>query len=441
MTMKKSRQQDLRDKAERLLTPENGNHSQSLSDEQREIVHELQVHQIELELQNEELRQAQEALEKSRTRYMQLYHNAPVGYVVLDYAGIIVEANTVLADMLGQDNVQLHGNVFMDYLHDDDQTIFRARWKTFFKNPGNKQLEMRIGPSKKSMRHVTLSAVIDSVPDAAKGQGSEQLLVAITDITDRKLLEKEQAELQAKQNRLEKTASLHRMAGAIAHNLNNQLAVVLGNLELAFSDVAVGSGVAGFLRSAMQGALKASETGGMMLSYLGQKTAEKEMIDLVDICERELQLLQHAKPDGARLSNHSPASPLRVHANAQQIQQIVVNLVTNAWEAMAEESIAIDLSIETVTGDAISEENRFPFDWQPAEKAYACMTVRDNGCGIEAINMEKLFDPCYSDKFTGRGMGLPVVLGLLKAHKGGATFSSVKGEGTVFHIYLPLADT
>ncbi|MFO7749265.1 MAG: ATP-binding protein [Desulfobacteraceae bacterium] len=438
--MKKSRQQDLRDKAERLLTPENGSDSQSLSDEQREIVHELQVHQIELELQNEELRQAQEALEKSRARYLQLYHNAPVGYVVLDYAGIIVEANTVFAGMLGQETVQLHGTVFMDYLHDDDQVIFRARWKTFFKNPGNKQLEMRIGPSRNSLRHVTLSAVINNVPDTAKGRGSEQLLVAITDITDRKLLEKEQAALQAKQSKLEKTASLHRMAGAIAHNLNNQLAVVLGNLELAFSDVAVGSGVAQFLRSAMQGAFKASDTGGMMLRYLGQEAAEKEMIDLVEICDRELQLLQHAKPEGARLSKQSPAHPIRVHANARQIQQIVVNLVTNAWEAMEGESIAIEISIETVPGDAISETFRFPFDWYPDRKKYACITVQDNGCGIEAINMEKLFDPFYSDKFTGRGMGLPVVLGLLQAHKGGGTVNSEKGKGSVFHVYLPLAD-
>lgn len=440
MTTKKTHRQALRDRAEKLLMTESGNDSESLSDKQREIVHDLQVHQIELELQNEELRQAQEALEKSRARYMQLYHNAPVGYVVLDYAGIILEANTVFAGMLGQETAQLNGNVFLDYLHDDDQAIFRARWRSFFKNPGKKQLEMRLGASKRSPRHVTLSAVVNNVPNAAKDQGRAQLLMAITDITDRKLLEKERAELQAKQGRLEKTASLHRMAGAIAHNFNNQLAVVLGNLELASNDVSAGGQVADFLRDAMQGALKASETGGMMLSYLGQTAAEKEMVDLVEICQRELQLLHHAKPDGARLAINSSAHPLHVYANAQQIEQIVANLVTNSWEAMEGGAVAIDVCITTVAGNAITEGSRFPFDWQPAEQEYACITIQDNGSGIEAIHMEKLFDPFYSEKFTGRGMGLPVVLGLLKAHGGGGTFSSEKGKGTIFHVYLPLAD-
>lgn len=440
MTMKKTHRQALRDEAEKLLLTESGNDGRPLSDKQREVVHDLQVHQIELELQNEELRQAQEALEKSRARYMQLYHNAPVGYVVLDYAGIILEANNVFAGMLNQEASQLHGDVFLNYLHADDRDIFRARWRSFFKNPGKKQMEMRLGASRRSPRYVTLSAVVNNVPGTVQDQGSEQLLVAITDITDRKLLEKERAELQAKQGRLEKTASLHRMAGAIAHNFNNQLAVVLGNLELASNDVVPGRQVAVFLRDAMQGALKASEIGGMMLSYLGQTAAEKKMVDLVEICQRELQLLQHAKPDGACLAITSSPHHLHVYANAQQIQQIVANLVTNSWEAMEGESIAIDIRISTASANAISRKYRFPFDWQPTEQKYACITIQDNGSGIEAINMEKLFDPFYSEKFTGRGMGLPVVLGLLKGHGGGGTFSSVEGKGTVFQIYLPLAD-
>jgi PAS domain-containing protein len=119
------------------------------ADEYRQIIQELQIHQIELELQNEELRNTQRALEESRTRFMQLYHNAPVGYVVLNSAGMITEANATFADMVNRDRARLLGKPFADFLFLEDRAIFLARSKAFFKHPEGKCLNSGSAPPPK----------------------------------------------------------------------------------------------------------------------------------------------------------------------------------------------------------------------------------------------------------------------------------------------------
>jgi len=133
----------------------------------------------------------------------------------------------------------------------------------------------------------------------------------------------------------------------------------------------------------------------------------------------------------------SPGPVASAHYN--QIQQILTNLVTNAWEACRGGRGAIRLTIKTVSAADIPAANRFPVEFQPQGNAYACLEVADEGCGILPQNIERLFEPFFSTKFTGRGLGLSVVLGIVRAHEGVVTVESKPGTGSFFRVFLPLS--
>jgi CheY-like chemotaxis protein len=127
------------------------------------------------------------------------------------------------------------------------------------------------------------------------------------------------------------------------------------------------------------------------------------------------------------------------NANPSQIQQVLHNLVTNVNEASGAGRQVLRLSVKTVSVIDIPSTRRFPIDYQPQEKNYACLEVADTGCGIAEQDIEKLCDPFYSTKFTGRGLGLPVVLGIVRAHQGVLTVESRLGQGSVFRVFLPVS--
>lgn len=440
MVMTKKEPKDLlslRKKAESHL---HGSAEPAMTGEDAKLLHELQVHQIELELQNEELRKSQTALELSRSRYSDLYHHAPVGYVILNQAGIIKESNSTFARTVSAEYKELHGRAFADLLLPEDQGIFRARLRGLFKQPTDKHIEVRLATGNQTFLDVDLTAIPQPCLDSsAKGTG-DQLLMTVTDITHRKKLEHDRISLQAQVNQLAKEASLSRMAGAVAHNFNNMLAVVLGNLELALDIIPQGEPPIKELRDAQKAGRRAAEIGSLMLTYLGQTVAAKETVDLTDLCSDSIPLLVKAKPLAVHLETDFPASGPRVKANAGQLRQIIENLVANSLEAMEGRPGLISLALDAVAADEISPVNRFPMDWRPGSKEYARLTVSDDGCGIASDAMATIFDPFFTSKFPGRGMGLPVVLGILRSHNGCITAENRLGAGCTFKVYLPILE-
>ena len=160
-------------------------------------------------------------------------------------------------------------------------------------------------------------------------------------------------------------------------------------------------------------------------------------MDLSEICRQNLPLLQSSMPEGILLETEFPLSCPVPRANAGQIQQILTNLITNARESLSDKG-TIRLTVKTVFHTHIPSANHIPYDWHPREIFYACLEVSDTGCGISKKDMEKIFDPFFTTKFTGRGMGLSVVRGMVKAHGGGVTVDSEPGQGSVFRVYLPV---
>ena len=247
----------------------------------------------------------------------------------------------------------------------------------------------------------------------------------------------EKSKLEELNRHLQKTESLHRMAGAIAHHFNNKLGVVIGNLELAFDDTPREAGTIHALSEAMQGALKAAEVSGLMLTYLGQTTGAHAEVDLAQLCRLGLPLLQAAAPKDVVFKIDLPSPGPILHGNGNQIQQILTNLISNSWEAIGTGRGTIGLTVRTVAPIEISTAHRLPINWQVRNVLHACLEISDSGCGIGEKDIEKIFDPFYSTKFTGRGLGLSVVLGIVKAHGGCITLESQEGSGSTFRVYFP----
>jgi len=410
--------------------------------ETRQMLHELRVHQIELEMQNEELRLAQADLDAALARYFDLYDLAPVGYCTLNEQMRILEANLAAATLLGVDRGTLVNQPITRFIHKEDQDICYLQRKNLFETDSTdswqadepRTCELRMVKKNGSPFWVRLEAA-----PAIDTDGAPVCRVLISDITDSKRVEAEKAELEARKRQIQKAESLGLMAGAIAHHFNNQLQVVAGNLELTLMNLPSGSNTLKRLTEAMKAAHKTTEMSRLMLTYLGQTPGRHELIDLSDTCRRSLTLLQTAAPKGTILTSEFPSSGPFIRANAGQIQNVLNNLVTNAWESADKNRQSIGLTVKTVSKANMLAVKRFPMDWQPRSPPYACLEVSDAGCGIAEKNFEKIFDPFFSTKFTGRGLGLSVVLGIVRAHHGAVTVESEPKRGSIFRVFFPVS--
>ncbi len=257
------------------------------------------------------------------------------------------------------------------------------------------------------------------------------------DITERKANEKERRLREKEKHLIEKAASLSRMAGAVAHNFNNILYVVTGNLEIALESLAPDADINKNITEAHKAAMRAAEMSGLMLTYLGQSFGKSEPFDIALICRRHLSQLQISWPEDVSLETDLPSPGPVVEADSSQMCQVLAALVTNAAEAMDGFTGKVQVSVGTVKVAEIPEDNLFPVEWTPSAKDYVCLSVTDAGRGIYAETVRNIFDPFYTDKFTGRGLGLSVALGIVKSRAGCITVASKPGQGSVFRVFMP----
>ena len=265
-----------------------------------------------------------------------------------------------------------------------------------------------------------------------------RVLGYLLDITERKHLEAAQTDLEARNHKLQKAESLGLMAASIAHHFNNKLQAVMASLDM-LSALPKGGDPTHYLAMARLSSEKAAAVSRQMLVYLGNSPGVREPLFLGELCAAILPYLQQGLPGGITLTSACPVPGPVIKANAEQLQEILTNLVTNAWEAMGATGGCVRLNLGTFPVPVLPTEHRFPVGWQAQESEYACLEIADTGAGIASPDIEKLFDPFYSTKFTGRGLGLSVVLGLVQAHGGALTVASQLGQGSVFRVFLPLS--
>lgn len=257
-----------------------------------------------------------------------------------------------------------------------------------------------------------------------------------TDITEKKLADEEHQRLDQQLQQSQKMESLGVLAGGIAHDFNNILQSVLGNASLALEDLPAEAPVKENLREIERSARRAAELCRQMLAYSGRGTQILAPVHVKDLVMEMVDLLKSSvtKMAEVRLELASDLPPIR--ADAVQIRQILMNLVVNASESIGERPGIITVS--TGQRDCQREElDRTLTGGGLPEGPYVWMEVTDTGCGMDPITLSRIFDPFFSTKFTGRGLGLPTVLGLVRAHKGTLSVASTPGRGTAVRVYLP----
>jgi PAS domain S-box-containing protein len=256
------------------------------------------------------------------------------------------------------------------------------------------------------------------------------------DLTDRSLAERERHELERKLLDMQKLESLGVLAGGIAHDFNNLLTAILGNAQLARLQLQGSSPLQQNLLDIERTSIQAADLCKQMLAYSGQGRLEIRLLDLNETIRDMSQLLRVSVAKKVQLSFNLAHNLPRVRGDESQIRQVLMNLVINASEAIT----ASEGSIWVSTGVVHRAQELFhgiSETGKPEERDYLFIEITDTGCGMSEETQSRIFDPFFTTKFTGRGLGLAAVLGIVRSHGGTLELKSQEGEGTTFTVLFP----
>ncbi len=277
--------------------------------------------------------------------------------------------------------------------------------------------------------------------------GKSGVICLVRDITERKRAEKERRRMERRLLDMRRHESLGVMAGGIAHDFNNILAVVIGNLDLAMEESGLSHGVVGNLAASRAAAMRAAGLVNQMLAFSGKGHFQVDALDLNEVAAAAAAAMISLAPPGATLVTRPHPAPLMIDADAPQLRQIISNLVINAFESLGEgESGRVILStgVEECGPDRI--EQTAPEAWltyEPSAETVRCafLEVRDNGRGMDPETRKRIFEPFFTSKFHGRGLGMCAVIGIVRGHGGYIHVDSRPGDGATIRVLFPLMET
>jgi PAS domain S-box-containing protein len=264
--------------------------------------------------------------------------------------------------------------------------------------------------------------------------------IVASDITERKRAEEERRSLEARMQNAQRLESLGVLAGGIAHDFNNLLVVILGNADLALMDIEPHARYRGSIEQIKLAARRASELTHQMLLYTGRGARGVDSLDLNALVGEMGSLLAVSISKKIVLRSECDGEAPLVHADASQIRQVVMNLIINASEAIGDQDGTITVRIGEVHLEQ-EAASRISIGEDLPPGRYASLEVSDTGSGIDAVAMSRLFDPFYTTKVAGRGLGLAVVLGIVRAHRGAIEVRSQPNQGSTFRILLPALES
>ncbi len=266
---------------------------------------------------------------------------------------------------------------------------------------------------------------------------AEPCILSITrDISERIKAEEKQKKLEEQMLRAQKLESLGVLAGGIAHDFNNILMAVIGHCELAQRRLTVESPAMENLRQIKLATSKAADLSNQMLAYSGKGKFVVEPLNLSLIVEEMAQILAVSCSKKATLRYDLAPDLPSIEADATQLRQILVNLVINASDAIGEESGIIAISTGVMDCDHTYLQETW-LDENLTEGRYVFIEVADTGCGMSPETLPRIFEPFFSTKFTGRGLGMAAVLGIVRGHSGAIKIYTEVGKGSTFKILLP----
>jgi PAS domain S-box-containing protein len=398
-----------------------------------ELLHELQVHRIELEMQNEELRRAQVVIVECCDRYVELYEFAPVGYLTLSREGMINEINLIGAALLGEERNRLIQRRFSPFVVSGDSDAWQQHFMRTKQNREKQSCELQLKRGDGSVFLARLESL------HLEAGNVSTVRIVISDITEQKRMERE---ILARRNEMTELHMLHvaaQTAAAIAHELNQPLLSIASYSEAALMLMKTGKPDLEKIFKAIDGCERQAQRAGQTMRELLESLSIGEFSsESFDLNNEILDVLEAAKSEHELQFNsvlrNAEELPL-VRANRIHLKKVLFNLLHNAVEAMREARVpqpSIIVTVSTKPDDNVAQ-----------------VTIQDNGPGVKKDDMQRLFDPFFTTKVKGIGMGLAVSRSLIEEN-GGQLWIDTQDcnqlwldpqdrAGAIFHLTLPFA--
>ena len=395
---------------------------------------ELRAAADELQQQNEELAETRELVDEERRRYQELFDDAPDGYLVTDPKGTIQQANAVAASLLGVRQDLLPGKPFVVFVAGEAHRAFVAYLARLNDGFPERVAEWQTTVQPRGGPPFPVTVTTGRIRDR-KG-----LLVGLRwllrDSSERVRNEVARRQWEAQLQHTQRLESLGVLAGGIAHDFNNLLTGVLGSAELALFRLPPDAPARADLAQIVTAAQRAAGLTGQMLAYSGRGTFRVQPILLPALIREMEPLLRASLPKTSALAFQLGGSLPAVEADATQLRQVLMNLVLNAGEAIGDAAGVIAVRV------AVRECDRAylaggVLDKEISEGPYVSLEVTDTGCGMSGETQARMFEPFFTTKFTGRGLGLAAVLGIVQGHHGTIRVTSEPGRGTQIEVLFP----
>jgi PAS domain S-box-containing protein len=372
---------------------------------------------------------------QKQSLFQAVFEQAVIGMTVIDWRDKGVRTNAAMHKMLGYSEQEMLQLGIEGISHPDD---YKVDLQLFHRVMAGEidRYEMEKRFLHKDGRMIW-SHVMVSITRDASGQPTLMISMAV-DINERKRAEEEREKLQAQLLHAQKLESLGVLAGGIAHDFNNFLTAIMGSASVAQRSLPATSMVRSDLDNVIDAAHRAAGLTRQLVAYAGKGNFDVSVVDLSAQVRDLAGLLRTTISKRVELHLDLASDVPAIKVDASQLQQVIMNLVINGAEAIGDASGQVALAtgfrelssqqIATLLADS---------DLEPG--SYCTLKVTDTGAGMDAATQARIFDPFFSTKFAGRGLGLAAVLGIVRAHRGALHVASKPGSGTTFEIYLPAA--
>lgn len=367
---------------------------------------------------------------ENEERFRMLLENSTDLIALLNSEGVIIYASPSTERVLGYGLGRYSGRVFTDFVHSDDLPELRFLMANLLIRSGSQTTtQYRMRHQNGSWRWIEAT-----VTNLLHQSNVQAVIMNYRDITER--WRAEEALRQA-----QKMEGLGVLAGGVAHDFNNLLTAMMSQISLASLQLPAASPLRPHIDKARMAAERAADLTRQLLAYSGREQLEMKPVQLNSLIQENLHLFSVAIPKHIALQLNL-AEPLpTIDGDLGQIQQIIMNLLINAVEAVGDRpgQVTVTTGIQSVQTNDTELAKFTGTPLFPGE--YVLLQIRDSGHGMDETTLSRIFDPFFTTKFTGRGLGLSAVLGIVRGHRGGLTVESRFGQGTTFHIVFPAGQT
>ena len=374
---------------------------------------------------------AETALLQSEDRFRTLFENAPVAYQSLDCAGNLIEVNAAWEEMTGYCRQEALGRSFSEFLPEKLRAGFNGKYAK------EKSIDKILGPEFPLVRKNGEPILVAhrGKPGLDAAGRFVQTHCTLQDITGLRKAEEENKQLEDQLRQAQKLETIGTLAGGIAHDINNILTIIIGNYELINSELPAWSPVKDSLEQIRTASLRARDVVRQLLTFARKGDTRQTAMDIAAVVRESLNLVRSTIPANIDIRQHLPADIAPVLGNSTQIHQLMINLCSNAADAMLPTGGCLTIAMDNIAIDEAGARRYHRL--KPG--AHVRLLIEDTGCGMDAQTLEHIFEPYFTTKplTKGTGIGLAVVHGIVEQHNGQIAVESRPGKGTVFTILLP----